>query len=295
MSETIVNTESVRVPGIRDKYGILSSLGASIRDEGMRHPIVLWTDGTLLSGSRRYRAVQLLGGHQIQAMFVNTLEDAAKALHADLDDDYQALPMKWSEVCRLWAVLRRLDAPAHLLRKDANRRQGVALRRLTVDGDRDPGRGGARSEDYPLSVMSAPYGVSHSTAKRLWAIYSRAWDGAITDRPTADQVAARAALAAIDDGESSITANYVKLTTGRSAPISKPKVAAPIPPAAAARQLAAWDRSLPQLEGIVAGLVELGTPNPDLTPEQIAPARERLASIRRDIEKMIKSMRENKS
>jgi len=87
------------------------ALGASIRDDGLRHPITLWKDGTIISGGRRLRAYLLMDMPRIQAVFVDNIEDAAKRMLADNEDDLLALPWKWSEVCRLWEMLRRLDAP----------------------------------------------------------------------------------------------------------------------------------------------------------------------------------------
>jgi hypothetical protein len=46
------------------------------------------------------------------------------------------------------------------------------------------------------------------------------------------------------------------------------------------------------MEGLVAGLVELGPPNAELTWEQVGPVHARLSAIRRDLEKMIKQMKE---
>lgn len=289
--ERTVDVESVRVTTTRSNYGVLSALGASIRDEGMRHPITLWKDGTLVSGGRRHRAHLLLGGkhRQIQAVFVDTIEDAAKNLLRDNEDDYLALPVKWTEVCRLWEMMRRLDAPAAVKRADALRRRGVELRRMTQAGKRKPGRvNEGRYDDYVLHVLSGPFGVSETTAKRLWMIYSLACDPENERREQA-----RAALGAIDAGESSIWANYRMLTTGRIAPVSRLTAPAAVEAAPAARQRAAWDRSLPQMEGLVAGLIELGPPNAELTWEQVGPVAARLAAVRRDLEKIIKKMREN--
>lgn len=288
--EQIIALEAVITPTIRYSHGDLVALGASIRDEGMRHPLVLWRDGTLLSGARRYRACMLAGATMVPVVYVDTIEDAAKRLLVDNEDDHLALPMTMSEVCRVWQWIRKLDEPAALLRADFAKRRGVALRRQALDGTRTPGRHNV-SEDYVLNTLCGPFGMSASTAKRLWAIYAT---GYITSDVTPGRrLQARAALASIDSGESSIWANYHQLTTGRSsAPVSA-NPPAEIESAPAVRQLTGWDRSLPQLEGLIAGLIELGPPNPDLTWAQVSPVVDRLAAVRRNTEKLIKKMRES--
>lgn len=294
-AERMILTESVRTPRVRDNCGVLTSLGRSILSEGMRHPITLWKDGTLISGARRHRAVLMAGHTHIQAEFVDTIEDAAKALLRDNTDEYQALPMKWTEVCRLWELLRRLDAPAAVLRAEAARRRGVELRRQTQAGRRKPGRA-THSEDYVLSTLAPPFGMSGTTAKRLWTIYGYGY-GIVDDIPDVKREEARQALFDVDAGLASISASYDRLLGGtRLTRVSRPRPVVPAESADARAQQAAWERSLPRLEGLVSGLSELGPPNTDLTWEQVGPVHTRLMAVRRELEKIIKQMREsNKS
>lgn len=289
-AERTIRTESVRIPRIRDTYGSCHALGASIRDEGLRRPITVWSDGTLISGGRRLFASLLMDKPRIQAVFVDTIEDAAKCLQRDNEDDTLALPFKSADLCRLWELLRRLDGPAALVRAEQARRRGAQLRRQTRDGKRKPGRSANRTEDYALNVISAPFGISGSTANRLLAIYNVA--NGRTDITDEKREQAAKALAAIDAGESSIWANYQLITGARSAPVAVPRPAEPIPSAPAARQITAWNRSLPQMEGLVAGLAELGAPNAELTWNEVGPVHARLMAVRRDMEKIIKKMRE---
>lgn len=296
-AEVLISTKDVLVPAVRGSFGSLVPLGESIRDEGLRHPITVWTDGTLISGFRRHRAHMMLGGkyRQIPAVFVPTVEDAAKHLLIDNEDDYLAQKMKWSEVCRLWELLRRLDEPAAARRATAARRRGVQLRRQTQAGNRPPGRTDTPTvNDYTLSLASAPFGLSETTARRLWAIHVMATGVVMADdaEAVAKRDRARAALADIDEGNSSIWSNYHRLRTGQSLPLHRPRVPVPAEPVPAARQLAAWEKSLPQLEGLVDGLTELGPANPELTWEQVGPVRARLMAVRRDLEKMINKMKE---
>lgn len=301
--ERTISIEAVRVPPLRETMGSLADLGESIRREGLRHPICVWKDGTLISGGRRLRSHFLLGGsadgaryRNIRAVFVDTLEDAARRLHIDREDDTDALPWKASETCRLWKLLRLLDEPAAVLRADQARRRGVELRRKTFAGEREPGRSQSRVEDFVLATIAPAFGMSTTTAKRLWTIYVLSL-GAPGVQPEKVRQA-RDALLALDAGESSISANYAALVGGTTAPapLKVRQYAPAIPAAATPRQLAAWEKALPQLEGLVAGLIELGPPNPELTWDQVGPVHTRLMVVRRELEKMIKTMREsNKS
>jgi hypothetical protein len=296
-AERLIRTEAVRVPRLRDNKGSCMALGNSIRDEGLRRPITLWKDGTLISGGRRLFAHMLMEMNRIQAVFVDTVEDAAKRLQADNEDgglDQSAVPMKWSEVCRLWELMRRLDEPAAVARMETARRRGVQLRRANDEGKRKPGRSQVRTDDYVLDALTGvgPVPLSTTTAHRLWKIYSLSLDGA----PDGKREAARQALDEIDNGTSSIWANYQRLISDRIAPPSRPRPVTPVESAASARQVAAWERSLPQMEGLVAGLVELGPPNAALTWDLVGPVHTRLMAVRRELEKIIKQMREsNKS
>lgn len=289
MSETTIRVEAIRIARHRQNHGSCLALANSIRDEGQRHPVALWSDNTLISGERRAFAHLLIEKPRIQAVFVNTLEDAAKHLLGDNQDDYLAMKPKWSEVCKLWQTLRRLDEPAAVKRADENRRRGVELRKLTQAGARQPGRSTKHSDDYVLTVVCEPYGISTATASRVEFVWRTA--NGIVEATDEQRALAREIMAEIDNGES-IWAGYQRLRGDRPAPVSRPRAVVPVEPAAAVRQTGAWARSLPQLEGLVAGLIELGPPNPELTWEQVGPVHARLTAVRREMEKMIRQMKE---
>lgn len=289
--ERTVRIEAIRIPAYRTSAGNCAKLAASIHDDGLRRPITLWSDGTVISGHRRIVAHLLLGKDRIPAVFVDTIEDTAARIKADLDDNFLAEPWKWSEVCRLWQVLRMLDEPAARIRKDLARRRGVELRRQTQAGKRRPGRADTRPTDYTLSVISAPFDISTATASRIEAIY-RAANG-LVETSTEKQDLARELMADLDR-TGNVYGNYQRLLGVRTVPVARPKPVVAVEPAPAARQTQAWDRSLPQMEGLVAGLAELGPPNPELTWDQVGPVHDRLARVRRELEKMIRQMKETK-
>lgn len=288
-TERVIRTEAVRIPRLRDSYSSCMALAGSIRDEGLHRPITLWQDGTLISGGRRLFAHLLMEKPRIPAVFVHTIEDAAKRMLADNQDDRLSVPWKWSEVCRLWELLRRLDAPAAALRADESRRRGVELRKQTQAGKRKPGRASSRTDDYALSVISEPFGISSATARRIEVVYQTGYG--TLDAPDEKRELAREIMRDIDES-GNVWGNYQRLV-GARAVVARPRPVAPVEPAAAARQLAAWSKAMPQLEGLTAGLAELGPPNAELTWEQVGPVHAQLSAVRRELEKIIKQMRES--
>jgi hypothetical protein len=295
--ETMIRIESIRIPQYRLTYGSCLDLAKSIGDEGLRHPVTVWKDGTLISGGRRIRAHLLEQKDRIPAVFVSTIEDAAKRLLEDQQDPHLALPMKWSEICRLWARLRELDAPAAAKRADEGRRQGARLRKLTQAGKRAPGKSSNRSQDYTLNVIREPFGLSYATSRRVETVYEIAYGN--TDDPR--RALAVQVMKELDEG-AAVWPCYQRMLDARpDGPrpnpngrigAAAPPVAPPVP-ATAARWLAAHERALPLLEGALAGLIELGAPPADLDWSQVGPVVTRLAAFRRGAEQLIKKMKEN--
>jgi len=291
VTETSIRVAALRIPRHRISSGSCLDLGRSLRDEGQRRPVAVWRDGTLISGERRAFAAMLLEIPRLQAVYVSTIEDAAKHLMLDNQDVHLAAPMKWSEVCKLWQTLRRLDEPAAIKRREAARRRGVDLRRQTQSGKRLPGRSQARTDDYVLSVICEPFAVSVATAARVEYIYRTATG--LMEVSDEKRALAKRLMADLDDG-APVWPAHQKLRgdelAARPSPIRR--ASAPVDSAPAAKQLSAWARAVPQMEGLISGLVELGPPHPDLTWGQVGPVHASFSAIRREMEKIIKKMRE---
>lgn len=297
MTENKIHIETVRTHEIRRNVGILTGLSKSLVAEGQRRPITVWSDGTLISGFRRLRCHFLLAGGQnrtgfrhIDAVFVNTIEEAAKRLLIDNQDNVCAQQMTYSDMCRLWELMRKLDEPAALKRAETARRKGVELRRKTQSGERNPGRSRSRTDDYVLTVLAEPFGISAATARRAEVVFQTA-TGVIEAEEKKRQHAAHL-MDELDAGRATVWASYQQLMglKGKTpTPKNKPETAES---ADVQRQLTAWDRALPPLRGLISGLSELGPPNPELTWEQVGPVHAQLSEIRRELEKMIKKMKE---
>jgi hypothetical protein len=299
MDETRVHIETIRTHDIRKNVGVLTGLGKSLVAEGQRHPVTVWKDGTLLSGYRRLRCHFLLSGGQnrsgfksINAVFVDNIEDAAKRMLIDAQDPECAQQMTWSDACRLWALLRKLDEPAAIKRAEVARRKGVELRKLTQEGVRKPGRSNSRTDDYVLGVVAEPFGISAATARRAEVIFQTA-TGIVEADEKKRQQAARL-MDELDAGRATVWASYQQLMglAGKKKATGPKVQAEPVESAEAAKQLAAWNRALPPLQGLVSGLSELGPPNRELTWEQVGPVHAQLSAVRRELEKMIKKMKE---
>jgi hypothetical protein len=295
--ERTVRIEAIRVRRHRTAVGSCLKLAQSIDTEGLRRAVTVWKDGTLISGERRVFAHMLLKREAIQAVFVDTVEDAAKRMIGDNDDalleahsggNSFAKPMQWTEVCRLWETLRRLDAPAAARRAYAAKQRGTELRKKTQAGLRRPGRASERKEDYLLSVVCEPFSIKSATARRVERIYNVATG--VVNAPDEKAELARKVMKGLDAGTVSIWEAYTTLNGSQR--VYQPTKTKPTPAAAAAKQLATWERALPQLEGLTEGLTAVGAPNPDLTWEQVGPVHARLAVVRRGLEKIIRQMKE---
>lgn len=292
MTESVIRVEAVRTPGHRKDRGNCLPLAKSIDADGLRRPIVVWRDGVLISGERRLFAHLLLKKERIQAVYVNTIEEAAKHLLGDNQDAFLSLTPKWSEVCHLWQTLRRLDEPAAIRRATEARRRGVELRRQTQRGERRPGRSNKRTDDYVLSVICEPFDISGATATRVETIWKAA--NGLIDTTDEKRELARELMANIDSGTESVWSGFAKYRGERPQPVARPRPIA-VPPSApvpGVKQVAAWERTLPQLEGLLVGLIEQGPPNPELTWDQVGPVHSRLRVIRRELDKIINGMKE---
>lgn len=297
MTETKIHIETVRVHDYRQSLGVLTGLSKSLVAEGQRHPITVWKDGTLISGLRRLRCHFLISGGQnrpsfknISAVFVDTIEDAAKQLLAANQDRECFKPMTPSDMCRLWALMRRLDEPAALKRAEIARRRGVELRSQTQKGQRKPGRSSSRTDDYVLTVLAEPFGISAATARRIEVIFQTATG--VIEADEGKRAEATRIMKDLDEGRATAWASYQQLMGLKPKNAAVKKKAEPVESAEALKQMASWDRALPPLLGLVSGLSDLGSPNPELTWEQVGPVHAQLSAARRDLEKLIKQMKE---
>jgi len=102
---------------------------------------------------------------------------------------------------------------------------------------------------------------------------------------------AREVMRAIDES-GNVWANYQRLTGARNT-VSRPRPVETVEPAPARGRSPRGTSPCRKMEGLTAGLIELGPPNPGLTWDLVEPVHARLMAVRRDLEKIIKQMRES--
>lgn len=140
--------------------GDASRLASSIALHGLRYPVILGPDNTLLSGYRRIDAARRLGWRIIGFRRFEYLDDAVDAMAQELADPEAAPPTPYD----MWVIGRRLERLARHPRS-----KGIDMRELI-------GRG---------------LGTSGTTYSRLRAVYNAAG----RDDPNA-----REAVRRIEDG-----------------------------------------------------------------------------------------------
>lgn len=285
----LVRADTLRQTKTRSGLGSLTQLRASLLRDGFRHPICAWPDGTVISGERRLVAAIMAGADTVPVEYVSTIEDAAKRLTEDNEDDYLAKARTWSEVCELWEVLRRLDGPAAQKRRRDNIQRGQEMRRAVLAGKRKPGRASGRGQDYFLTVLAPPFGISDATARRIVCIHRAA-------KEMGPNSLAAELMRDVDLHKGAVWKSYQRLLGhDPDAPHvpTKPKPAPPppLPSAAAAQQLQALSNAEAHMAGMLAGIRALGPLNPALGWEALAPHHAALSEIRRGVDKLIKEMK----
>jgi ParB-like chromosome segregation protein Spo0J len=112
----------------RKDMGDIAGLAKSIAEIGLLHPIVLNSSNTLIAGERRFEALKKLGWHEIPVTIVNSLDDAHKAMMAELDENAERKPFTPSEAA---LVGQRIEV---LVKEEAKKRmlQGKKTPSVTV-------------------------------------------------------------------------------------------------------------------------------------------------------------------
>lgn len=99
-------------------FGDTPALAASIGEVGLLQPIVTTTDGRLVAGERRLRAVRSLGWDRVPTHVVANLADASAVLKAERDENTCRKAMTPTEEASIYAALLEIEQAA------ARERQG---------------------------------------------------------------------------------------------------------------------------------------------------------------------------
>lgn len=109
--DAFVHIEAVRVVDRhRWELGDLDSLAKSIDDVGLLNPITLTRDSRLVAGQRRLEACRRLKWQSIPVRFVDSLDDVAKLLRAERDENTCRKDMLPSELASLGEALLAIEA-----------------------------------------------------------------------------------------------------------------------------------------------------------------------------------------
>lgn len=109
--DAFVRVESIRVDGRHRKdLGAIDALARSIEDVGLLNPITLTRDGRLVAGERRLAACRSLGWAEVPVRFIDSLDDAARLLRAERDENTERKDMLPSEKASLGAALEAIES-----------------------------------------------------------------------------------------------------------------------------------------------------------------------------------------
>lgn len=183
----------------RRDMGDIRALADSIADVGLLNPVTLTREGRLVAGQRRLEAVRLCGMDTVPARFADNLDDAAKLLRAERDENVCRKDMTASELYALGKGLEELERPKAEQRQREARSRAGKIRQGTLDpascsGEQDAGN--------TRDAIGEALGMSATTWHRLKHMGDRAADG---DQSVAD------VLHQIDSGEQTITGGYRKI------------------------------------------------------------------------------------
>ena len=129
MINRVVPVGSIKVANrIRKEFGDISSLANDIKENGLLNPVTITTDGKLLAGERRLRAVQELGWKTVDARVVEDSDDM-KQLKIEIAENEHRKEFTFSERMEYAKLLHeKYDA-------EAKKRQVAGLKRGDELGD----------------------------------------------------------------------------------------------------------------------------------------------------------------
>lgn len=188
--DALIPIESIQVIG-RHRYalGNLRELADSIDDVGLLNPITLTRDSRLIAGQRRLEACRLLRWVEVPVRFVDSLDDAAKLLRAERDENTCRKDMLPSEKAALGEALLSIEA------QRAKERQLNGLKQN-------------RSGEVSLTESEMSYGQARDAVGAALGMSGRVYGdlrGAYTlatdpDVPEAERELAKTALGRMDSG-----------------------------------------------------------------------------------------------
>lgn len=189
--DAFVHIEVVRVVGRHRKdLGDLGKLANSIEDVGLLNPITLTRDSRLVAGQRRLEACRLIGWDTVPVRFVDSLDDAARLLRAERDENTERKEMYPSELASLGEALYEIEARA--ARERQGTRTDLGCKPSSLQGGKSELRTGETGE-----IVGEALGMSRSTYADLRFTYKASIDPESSEE---ERELGRQALAEIDRG-----------------------------------------------------------------------------------------------
>jgi ParB-like chromosome segregation protein Spo0J len=171
--DAYVFIESIRIENRHRKdLGDLQGLMDSIEDIGLLHPPTITEDSRLVAGQRRIEACRRLGWDNVPVRIAKNLDEAARLLRAERDENTERKDMLPSEKASLGEALHALHAA------EAKERQGTRTdlgRQLRDAEDTKLGEPGSNANKTRTKVGDA-IGMGGSTYGDLRQVYKLATD-----------------------------------------------------------------------------------------------------------------------
>lgn len=226
--DAFVTIESVQVVGRHRKdLGNLLTLAASIADVDLINPITLTRDGRLVAGQRRLEACRWLGWDTIPARFIDNLDDAAKLLRAERDENTERKEMLPSEKASLGAALEEIERASALERqRQAGREHGRGIAPSSQEGSYSADD----LDSETKAVVGEALGMGRTAYYALASVHKLMTDEAA---PADERALAKQTMEALDSGAGlQPTVNKMRgaLRAKREAQEAKTAALAPAPP-----------------------------------------------------------------
>jgi hypothetical protein len=174
--DAYVFIESIRiVDRHRKELGDLQGLMKSIEDVGLLHPPTITEANRLVAGQRRLEACRRLGWDNVPVRIAKNLDEAARLLRAERDENVERKEMLPSEKVSLGLALEAIQVEDARLRAEAGRETGretsLAVRRGLVS----PLEGGDQSQRHHVgevgAIVGEALGMSRTTYGELRYAY----------------------------------------------------------------------------------------------------------------------------
>lgn len=244
----------------RQDLGNISGLAASIAKIGLIYPLVITSEGILISGERRLEACKHLGWKIIACVEANDLESAATQLRAEQDDYTERKHMSFFERMNFAQTLLDLERPNQL-----------------------------RYQRQADNVVGELIGWSGTTLTRARAVLKAYNDESLTEE---QREVVKAAI------EEIITTGHIAggYEIVRKMQKQRPQVVKKQTNSGLARnQRYVFDKGLPNIAGSVLSLQRIEELDPAISDEEIDQWIKGLSESRRSLEQIIRRLKEKKN